>query len=284
MGNAVFKTVDGSNNFNFTDKDFQFIAKRLGEHAGIVLSEIKKDLVYGRLVRRLRQLRLSSFSEYCALLEHDDGAEFEEFVNALTTNLTGFYRENHHFDYLAETVVPEFVKEKSSKTLRVWSAGCSTGVEAYSVAITLAETLPSGWDVKVLATDIDSKVIHEGRRAVYDADWVSKSMTPERLKKWFFRGAGSNSNYVKVKPEIADMVTFNKLNLMENWPMRQSFDIIFCRNTVIYFEKDTQKALFDRMANQMHQKSYLFIGHSESLSKICDRFSLVGKTVYKRIR
>ncbi|TGD70841.1 protein-glutamate O-methyltransferase CheR [Mangrovimicrobium sediminis] len=272
----------GVTDFTFTDKDFRYIADLIGDHAGIVLEDIKKDLVYGRLVKRLRSLGLQKFSDYCAILERGDEAEFELFVNSLTTNLTGFYRESHHFDMLRESVLPALMKQKADRTLSVWSAGCSTGAEPYTIAMTLAEELPSNWQARVLGTDIDTGVLETARAGVYDLDWVVRGTGEARMKRWMLRGTGARAAQVRVKPEIRNMVSFGTLNLLESWPMRKPFDIIFCRNVVIYFDKPTQSVLFDRMASQMHPDGYLFIGHSESLNKICDRFKLIGKTVYQK--
>lgn len=275
---------EGAADFTLTEKDFRYIADLIGSHAGIVLNEIKRDLVYGRLVKRLRALKLTSFAEYCRLLEADDGSEFEQFVNSLTTNLTGFFRENHHFEYLSQTLLPKLMQERGRSKLRIWSAGCSTGAEPYSIAMTVADTVPGDWDVKILATDIDTAVLETARQGIYEFDWVAKTSNEQVLKRWAMRGVGERAKSLKVRPELQQMITFNRLNLLESWPMRQPFDIIFCRNVVIYFDKPTQSVLFDRMANQLIPGGHLIIGHSESLNKVCDRFSLVGKTIYRKER
>lgn len=274
---------EGAGDFLFTERDFRFIADLIGSHAGIVLSEIKKDLVYGRLVKRLRFLGLKKFSDYCNLLQRNDGVEFEEFVNSLTTNLTGFYRESHHFDYLQEKLLPVLTSGRADKTLRVWSAGCSTGAEPYSIAMAATEALPAGWDLKILATDIDTGVLATADQGIYDYEWCKRGLGEQRMRRWMMRGSGVHADQVKVKPEIRGKVTFRSLNLLDAWPMKKSFDLIFCRNVVIYFDKPTQSVLFDRMAGQLSDSGYLFIGHSESLNKVCDRFTLIGKTVYQRV-
>ncbi|WP_461482155.1 CheR family methyltransferase [Porticoccus sp.] len=274
--------MDGHGEFKLTDRDFRFIAKRIAEHAGIVLSDAKRDLVYGRLMRRLRALKLTRFSQYCDLLAQDDGTEMEYFVNALTTNLTAFFREPHHFDYMQQELLPALIRQKSSRTLRIWSAGCSTGEEPYSIAMAVAEVMPEGWDIRILATDLDSSVVATGRQGIYPETRV-QGMSQARLKRWFYRGKGARAGMVKVVPELADMVAFKQLNLLSDWPLKGSFDIIFCRNVVIYFDKATQSVLFDRYANQLQQRGHLFIGHSETLYKVCDRFSLLGNTIYQRV-
>lgn len=280
-GKAKIALKGGPSDFKFTDRDFRRIADIIGGHAGIVLSEVKKDLVYGRLTKRLRRLGLDSFADYCKLIDGGDGEEFEHFINSLTTNLTSFYREAHHFEYLQQQVLPRLLASNSSRELRIWSAGCSTGAEPYSIAMAVAEVLPADWKVTILATDIDTGVLATAREGIYELEWVGKSMDAARMRRWMMRGTGAHADKVRIKDEIRNLVTFLPLNLQEAWPMRKSYDIVFCRNVVIYFDKATQATLFDRMADQMSPKGYLFIGHSESLNKVTDRFQLIGKTIYQ---
>jgi len=275
---------DRHREFSFTDGDFEFIRHLVAEQTGINLSEGKREMVYGRLARRLRERGIGSFAEYCKLLEGDDG-EIIHLVNAITTNLTSFFRENHHFEYLRNTVLPELLDHnRHSRRLRIWSSGCSTGEEPYSIAITLKETLPAnhGWDVKILATDIDTNVLDRARRGVYAQDGV-RNLPPERVQRWFRRGAGTNAGKVQINPALQELIRFRQLNLMsEPWPMKGRFDVIFCRNVVIYFDKPTQKRLFARYAQVLDARRHLFIGHSETLFQICDEFELVGNTVYRK--
>lgn len=275
---------DRPREFRFTDDDFAFIRRLVGEQTGINLSDGKREMVYGRLARRLRERAIGSFAEYCKLLEGDDG-EIMHLVNAITTNLTSFFRENHHFEYLRNTLLPELLElNRHSRRLRIWSAGCSTGEEPYSLAITLKESLPAhnGWDVKILATDIDTNVLDKARRGVYAQDSV-RNVPPERVQRWFRRGAGANAGKVQVNPVLQELVRFRQLNLMhESWPMKGRFDAIFCRNVVIYFDKPTQKRLFARYAQALDARRHLFIGHSETLFQICDEFEPVGNTVYRK--
>lgn len=268
--------------FAMSDDDFQFIVRLIAERSGIALSEVKRNLVYSRLARRLRALQLNSFSAYCKVLEHDDGSELEHFVNALTTNLTSFFREPKHFEYLARTLLPALRNRPADQPLRIWSAGCSTGEEPYSLAMTLEEA-QGGRDARILATDLDSSVIARARTGIYEATRV-ESIPEATLKQWFQRGTGENSGKVRVRPGIRDRVTFRQLNLMEPWPMRKPFDIIFCRNVVIYFDRDTQRRLFDRFADQLRPGGHLFVGHSETLHKVSDRFRLLGNTIYQRVQ
>lgn len=277
---------DREREFHFSDKEFRFISKLVGERTGIVLSDAKRQMVYGRLSRRLRQLKLSKFSDYCDLLTSGDEHELVEFTNAITTNLTAFFRENHHFEFLKTRVIPEVMRKNAmSKRIRVWSAGCSSGEEPYSIAMCLREMIPrnSGWDVKVLATDLDSNMVNRGKNGIYTSERV-EGLDERRLKKWVNRGKESNSDKVRMHPELREMITFKQLNLMHDWPMKGPFDFMFCRNVVIYFNKDTQRELFERYANILADNAYLFIGHSESLNKVSDRFKLLGKTIYQKVR
>ncbi len=267
--------------FDFCTKDFNFIKKLVQEKTGIALSDAKQDMVYGRLSRRLRTLKLKSFSDYCEILRDDDSLELGDFINAITTNLTSFFRENHHFEYLAKTVLPKVMRSNAqSKRIRIWSAGCSTGEEPYSIAMVVRDTVPerSGWDVKILATDLDSNVVAKASAGVYTRERVT-GISKQRVSK-FFKEKGANE--MVVSPTLRDLITFKQLNLMHEWPMKGPFDVIFCRNVVIYFDKPTQRILFDRYANYIVHNGHLFVGHSESLFKVCDRFELIGNTIYQR--
>ena len=272
--------------FHFSDKEFKFISKLVGERTGIVLSDAKRQMVYGRLSRRLRQLKLTKFSDYCDMLTSGHEGELIEFTNAITTNLTAFFRENHHFEHLKETVLPDLIKKNAhTKRLRIWSAGCSSGEEPYSIAMCVREVIPksSGWDVKILATDLDSNMVQRGKDGIYTAERV-EGLTPSRMKKWVKKGTGANADKVRMSAELREMITFKELNLMEGWPIKGPFDFMFCRNVVIYFNKETQRVLFDRYADILRDDAHLYIGHSESLNKVTDRFKLLGKTIYQKVR
>jgi chemotaxis protein methyltransferase CheR len=269
--------------YHLSDAEFDEIRRLVREHTGIALAESKRELVYSRLVRRLRRLHLDSFREYLAVLAQGEAAELEEFTNAITTNLTAFFREPHHFEFLAETVLPMLEKRNAeSRRLRIWSAGCSTGEEPYSIAITLQEHMTRfrGWDVRILATDLDSNVLAHGRAGHYRDERFEK-MPSSRRNKWF---APSKDGGGTAVPELKSLITFKQLNLMHPFPMKGPFDVIFCRNVVIYFDKPTQRELFDRMAGLQQDGDHLFIGHSESLFKVCDRYQLIGKTIYRKSR
>lgn len=278
--------ASGDREFHLGEGEFRFLSELVGQKTGIKLNDGKRELVYGRLARRLRQLGLDSFSEYCELLKRDDGDELLNLVNAITTNLTSFFRERHHFDYLGKKLVPELLKTNAAtRRIRVWSAGCSTGAEPYSIAITLREALADvrGWDATIFASDIDTNVLQTAANGVYPEKEVA-GLPPAQLRRWFLRGKGASAGRVRAKDELRDMIEFRQVNLIEPWNVPGPFDLIFCRNVVIYFEKPTQKVLFDRYADVLAAHGHLFIGHSESLFKITDRFELIGQTIYRRVK
>lgn len=273
--------------FNFTDRDFKRIQQLVSQHTGISLSDAKRDMVYSRLARRLREVDLQDFGSYCALIDSPAGeSELINFTNAITTNLTSFFRENHHFDYLQKTLLPELMKTNAhTRRIRLWSAGCSTGEEPYSLAIAIREVIPerSGWDIKILATDLDSNVLAKGQSGIYDAERIA-GLSKQRVKNWFLRGKGDKDHLVRVHPSLQEMISFKRLNLMSEWPIKGPFDFMFCRNVVIYFDKPTQSVLFDRYAGLLVDDARLFLGHSETMFKVCDRFKLIGNTIYQKIK
>jgi chemotaxis protein methyltransferase CheR len=268
--------------FPMSNRNFSLISDVAYHITGIKLGDHKKNMIYSRLARRIRALGLRSFDDYCSLIETESGPEITEFVNAITTNLTAFFREPHHFEFLANTVCANIRRQGGVRRLRGWSAGCSTGEEPYSISIVLRESMPAtGWDIKLLATDLDSNVVAHSKAGIYNADRVEDISSP-RQKKWFMHDR--DGRQVKVKQSLQDLITFKQLNLLHTWPMKGPFDFIFCRNVVIYFDKETQKVLFDRYADLLKPNGYLFIGHSETLHKVSDRFRSLGKTMYQRIK
>jgi chemotaxis protein methyltransferase CheR len=269
--------------FTLSDADFSKIATFVRDRTGIVLSERKRDLVYSRLVRRLRALRLDSFAAYCDYLDGPDGErEHGSLINAITTNLTGFFREGHHFEHLAETVLKPLIKDRASgqRRLRIWSSACSTGEEPHSIAMVLRSLLPEngGWDARILATDIDTDVVAHAKAGWYGADALERMPEPYR-SRYVGRISGGK---VQIDQRVRSLITFKQLNLMDEWPMRGPFDVIFCRNVVIYFDKQEKCVLFDRMADLMQPNGWLYIGHSENLLGITERFQLMGRTIYRR--
>ena len=270
--------------FAFGEEDFQALRGLVKSVTGIHLSDQKRELVYGRLTRRLRALQLRSFAEYRERL-NGDVQELAELCNAITTNLTSFFREPHHFQYLREHVLaPLAAKPRDRRRIRIWSAGCSTGEEPYSIAMTVLEALPDpgSWDVRILATDLDSEVLERARRGIYLPERVG-NISPERLQRFFIGRQDTGGSSLQIAPEVAALVTFKQLNLIHALPMRGPLDAIFCRNVVIYFDKGTQRELFARIARLQRPGDLLFLGHSESLFKVCDSYGLIGKTIHRRV-
>jgi chemotaxis protein methyltransferase CheR len=266
--------------FLFTDDDFEGLSKRVYKACGIVLGPHKKEMVYSRIARRIRANGLNSFKQYIDLVDSDNIDEFSHFINAITTNLTSFFREKHHFEYLSSVVIPQLLeKNAASKRVRIWSAGCSTGEEPYSIAMTLQGRFPSNWDVKILATDLDSNVLNKAQNGVYNAKNIT-GIEPEEIKKWFLKSPNGES--YKVKPSLQGLISFKRLNLLECWPMKGPFDLIFCRNVLIYFDKETKDLLFAGYYNLLSPGGYLFIGHSETMGKEHTEFRNLGKTMYQK--
>ena len=278
-------TAARTREFEFTRKDFDFLRGLSNSHTGIVVSDDKFDMFYSRLVRRVRALGLRDFASYCKYLKNsEDEGEITELVNAVTTNLTAFFRENHHFEYLRDEALPERMRALGSdRRISIWSAGCSTGEEPYSLAMTVGEMEAQlrGWQVDISATDIDSNVVSQASRGVYRADRV-EGLPRARLQRWFLKGKGAQQGYVRVKPALRQRIDFGLLNLMKPW-RQEPKDIIFCRNVIIYFDKESKRQLVERFADAIKPGGFLFIGHSESLFKVTDRFELIGKTIYRRV-
>ena len=266
---------DEMRDFLLTERDFEKIRALIHKRAGISLGSHKREMVYSRLARRLLTLQLADFSTYLAQLEaYERSSEWEYFTNALTTNLTSFFREAHHFPLLAEHA------KKIGRPYSVWCAAASTGEEPYSIAITLAEALGERAGT-VLATDIDTQVLAKARSGIYTAEQVSR-LSQERLKRFFLKGTGARAGSVKVKPELAATVTFEPLNLLApDWGLREKFDAIFCRNVMIYFDKPTQGQILERFAPLLKPNGLLFAGHSENFSYVTRAFQLRGQTVYE---
>ncbi|HEY6452127.1 MAG TPA: protein-glutamate O-methyltransferase [Steroidobacteraceae bacterium] len=275
----------GGADFVLTDAEFHRICELVREHTGIALSEAKRQMVYARLARRLRALKLPSFAAYLELLERTDALELEEFANAITTNLTSFFREPHHFDYLAEHVLPKLgARAATGGRLRIWSCACSTGEEAYSIAMVLRECQARlhGIDARVLATDLDSNVLATAAAGHYPAERL-RGVSKARVAKFFKIAGGTRQGMVKTVASLRELIIFKQLNLVQEWPMRGPFDAIFCRNVVIYFDLETKRALFERMARLQPPGAILFLGHSESLYRISDHYELIGRTIYRRV-
>ena len=263
--------------FNFSSADFERVRKLIYQHAGISLSPVKQDMVYSRLARRLRATGKQTFAEYLDALEKNGGDEWERFVNSLTTNLTSFFREPHHFPIFAE----HLKKLGTGRPIRIWCSAASTGEEPYSIAITVAETFGTNTShVSIIASDLDTNVLATAQKGVYPIERVEK-LSPDRLRKFFLRGSGSQDGFVAIRPELKQMIEFRRINLLDaNYPVKGPLDVIFCRNVMIYFDKATQYKILARFAPMLQSDGLMFAGHSESFLHAADLFRSLGKTVY----
>lgn len=265
--------------FVWTDADFGRVQSLIYKHAGIKLHDGKHAMVYSRLSRRLRDTGHQSFREYLGWLEHStDGSEWQEFVNALTTNLTAFFREQHHFEILAAL----FKSKPASTPWKVWCSASSTGEEPYSIVMTALENLGPNPSFKLTASDIDSKVLASAAQGIYRLENL-KGLDHGRMQKFLLRGKGDNAGLVRIKPELRRMIDFISVNLIrDDWPFREHFDVVFCRNVMIYFDASTQRAVLERIHRVMKPGATLFVGHAENFSESRDLFILRGKTSYER--
>ncbi len=272
--------VLGEEAFSLSAHDFERVRELIYRRAGITLAPTKRSMVYSRLSRRLRETGHTDVGAYLDSLGRADSSEWQSFVNALTTNLTSFFREGYHFPVLAEHL-RRLVAARGKAS--IWCAAASTGEEPYSLAITAIETLGARPPVKIFASDIDTDVLAKARRAVYAMNSV-ESLEPERLKRHFMRGTGSNSGMVRVRREVSSLVEFGQVNLAaEPWPFREPFDVVFCRNVMIYFDTPTKAAVLERIHRALRPEGLLFVGHSENFSDRRELFSLQGKTIYRKV-
>lgn len=275
--------------FKITDAEFQKLREFIHSHTGISLSDHKRALVYARLARRLRHHRLDSFAEYYELLtERDsDGQELVEMINCITTNKTDFFREPHHFKFLAEKAFPEMRARgmTGGRRIRLWSAGASTGEEPYTLAITVRESFPAveSWDIKILATDIDTRVLAHAERGEYSTEQTER-IPATLLQRYFYQGEGPHAGQVQAKPSLKELIRFRRLNLMdEPWPMKGQFDVILCRNVIIYFDRTTQRRLIERFTEMLRPEGYLMLGHSESLIDGGGKLRHMSQSVYQHM-
>jgi len=286
---APIETPNASGPFAITDREFQRFRALIYQHTGIALGEIKQQMVCSRLGKRLRHYGYRTFSQYYQhLMERDPkGEELLRMINAITTNKTDFFREADHFPFLSSEILAPLVAQAHAggpRRLRIWSAACSSGEEPYSIALTVLEGLSASgaWDVKILASDIDTDMLAEAKEGIYRAERVA-SLPPPLLKRYFLCGKGARESLVRVRKEVRDLVAFRRINLRdEDWPIRTVFDVIFCRNVIIYFDRPTQERLMVRLVNLLRPGGFLFLGHSESLIGMQVGLRSVGKTVYRK--
>ncbi len=266
------------------DADFDLFREIIYRESGINLSPLKKALVQSRLMRRMRELGLRDFHDYYNYLQENFTEEKINLINCITTNKTDFFRESGHFDYLNNEALPRYERERKT-SLRIWSAGCSTGEEPYTIAITLLEyykdrKLP---DIKILATDIDTRVLDSATEGVYKEE-VVKIIDRDVLRRYALKGVGANAGYYRMKDEVKQLIHFRRLNLLDDsFPMKNTFDIIFCRNVVIYFDRESQIKLFKQFYKYLNNDGYLFIGHSETLTSVSNLFYFRGRSVYGKV-
>ena len=285
MSLAHTPTASDDQEFKLAPAEFERVRRLIYLRAGISLHAGKQAMVYSRLARRLRELQLSSFTVYLDLLERsgepgvcDGVSEWQTFINSLTTNLTSFFREEHHF-----TALVEDLRARASRPIRLWCNAASTGEEPYSLAMVVAETLGPSAQVRLVCSDIDTQVLARAQRGVYEAD--SRGLSTERLRRHFMRGTGNNAGQIRIKPELSRLIEFCTFNLMnKSWSgLGEAFDLVFCRNVMIYFDAATQRDVLKRIHGQMKPGGLLYVGHSENFSDAVDLFRLRGKTIYERV-
>ncbi len=271
--------VSQGREFIWSDQDFSRIKALIYQRAGISLHDGKHAMVYSRISRRLRDTGHESFKSYLDWLERHDGSEWQEFINALTTNLTAFFREQHHFSILTD----HLRNMGTGSSPRVWCSAASTGEEPYSLAMTLMDTLGANARFTLQCSDIDTKVLSAAATGIYKAENI-KGLSTDQLRRYFLKGKGNNSGYVRVKPELQRNMEFFTVNLIQdNWPFREPFDVVFCRNVMIYFDAPTQRRVLERIHRNMKPGGMLFVGHAENFTDAKTLFTLKGKTVYERL-
>ena len=276
------QSVDGHDReFDFTKENFERICQLIYEHAGISLKPSKQHMVYSRLARRLRVNGLDNFKDYLAMLESGNENEWEAFVNSLTTNLTSFFREPHHFPILAEHAL----KQKGQHTISLWCSAASSGEEPYSIAMTMVDTFGSFTPpVTIVASDLDTNVLARAEAGIYPVERIEK-LSEDVVKRFFLKGTGAQAGFVRVRPELRAMISFRQVNLLSNdWQIRGPLDAIFCRNVMIYFDKETQLKILQRFAPLLQPDGLVFAGHSESFHNAAHLFRLRGKTVYELVK
>ncbi|WP_150149450.1 CheR family methyltransferase [Candidatus Enterovibrio escicola] len=277
----MLNSINEAREFDFTSEDFSFIQDVMLRETGISISDCKTSMVYARLVRRLRKTGISSFRSYLSFVNCNLDERIS-FINALTTNKTQFFREKHHFEYLSNKIIPEW-QQKKKRRIRIWSVGCSTGEEPYSIASTLAYhgLLSRAYDCKILATDLNTHVLDVAKHGYYSVDAIN--LIPRSyLNQWFIFCRGDEQEILKVNFLLQKHITFKLLNIIETWPHKGYFDVIFCRNVMIYFEKNIQQLLISRFWQRLGKDGILFIGHAESIGDMGSRFENLGQTMFRK--
>ncbi len=285
MSVANYTIAHDPQEFKLAPAEFDRVRQLIYQRAGISLQPGKQAMVYSRLSRRLRELGLSSFADYLALLEKSPDtdspgapSEWQAFINSLTTNLTSFFREDHHFAALADDL-----RARAARPMRIWCSAASTGEEPYSLAMTVVETLGPSAQVRLLCSDIDTQVLAKAQRGVYEAD--ARGLSAARLQRHFMRGKGNNAGFIRVKPELSRFIEFMPFNLMNpSWSaLGEPFDLVFCRNVMIYFDATTQRQVLKRIHGHLKPGGLLYVGHSENFTDASELFRLRGKTIYERL-
>jgi len=271
---SILKSYD---RLDYGPEDFRFIQAMMLEHAGISLNEGKQELVYSRLAKRVRVLGLPSFRDYCNKLNQDK-SEILHLINSMTTNVTSFFRERHHFEFLTTTLLPTL------SSVRIWSAGCSSGEEPYSIAFTCHDHVAKHpkFRADILATDLDSDVLDRARQGIYLHKDIA-DLRESDARRWFLRGKGSQLGRYRVMPSLQKLIEFRQLNLKDDFHHPHLFDVVFCRNVMIYFDHDLRTQLLARFHRSLKPGGYLILGHSESLFGTSSGFRVVGKTIHQRI-
>ena len=266
--------------YNLSNHEFERLQGLVRQHTGIELSESKRQLVYSRFSSRLRALGIDTFQEYCDLVDDGNHPELNKFASAITTNFTRFFREPHHFDFLRK-LVGDYA---SKRRLRIWSAGCSTGEEPYSIAMTLLDSIADAdtWDIKILATDLDSTALQVASSGIYACAHVD-NMEPDLLRRYFQKGRGQYEGKVRIAEAASRLIRFRELNLIGPWPMSHDFDVIFCRNVMIYFARDLKEPLIRQFAELQQAGGHLVVGHAESLVNSGSIYTPLGNTIYQRV-
>jgi chemotaxis protein methyltransferase CheR len=284
--NSMSRNVHREREFSFTERDFRTLSQLVYEQSGIVLKDHKFEMVYARLARRIRALRLLDFTSYIKLLSTPHGAqEIPSLIEAITTNLTRFFREDHHFEHLENVALQEAlrrVRAGEQNRIRIWSSACSSGEEAYSIAMIClsSKALTADVNLKILATDLDTNMLARCSAGIYP--FADKEHIPVRHRKWLLRRRVGGETDMCVSNSLRELITFKQLNLLHEWPMRGKFDVIFCRNVLIYFDMETKNALAKRFAQLLNPYGYLYLGHSETIYGVDDLLTFKGKTIHQR--